>query len=98
MKSRAEKHNHSIEAEVRQILTEPIRPRTSNLADLISCESKAEIDFEPNRLGLAFEYLNYEVSSGGRRDFRAAAIDIENLYASGLTIAGIERGVRSKDM
>lgn len=53
LKSRALKHNHSVEAEVRQILTETLKPQTSNLVDLISLEHGAEIDFEPKRLGLS---------------------------------------------
>lgn len=53
LRVRAERHGRSVEAEARAILGEAIARRPATLVDLISTDRGVEIEFEPERLGLA---------------------------------------------
>lgn len=52
LKTRAEQHRRSMEAEVREILANALVSEPVTLVDLISADEGADIDFEPDRLGL----------------------------------------------
>ncbi len=52
LKSRAEQHRRSVEAEARAILASALEREPLTLADLLSSDEGADIDFEPARLGL----------------------------------------------
>lgn len=52
LKVRAERNHRSAEAEVREILAEALRREPITLVDLLSTDEGADIEFEPERLGL----------------------------------------------
>lgn len=52
LKARADQHRRSAEAEARAILAAALRSEAATMVDLLSSDEGAEIDFEPERLGL----------------------------------------------
>lgn len=52
LKARAEQHRRSVEAEARQILADALEREPVTLVDLLASDEGADIDFEPERLGL----------------------------------------------
>jgi len=52
LKARAEQHRRSVEAEVREILAGVLEHEPLTLVDLLASDEGADIDFEPDRLGL----------------------------------------------
>ena len=52
LRARAEQHHRSVEAEVREILGEALDRESVTLVDLLSTDQGADIEFEPERLGL----------------------------------------------
>lgn len=52
LRARAERHHRSVEAEVRDVLAEALRRDPLTIVDLLSTDEGAEIEFEPQRLGL----------------------------------------------
>lgn len=52
LKARAEQHRRSVEAEAREILAGALEREPLTLVDLLATDEGAEIDFEPERLGL----------------------------------------------
>ncbi|MDO5626930.1 MAG: Arc family DNA-binding protein [Mobilicoccus sp.] len=53
LKTRAEQHRRSMEAEVREILAEAIRRESVTIVDLIAVDEGDDIDFAPERLGVS---------------------------------------------
>ncbi|MBD8055656.1 FitA-like ribbon-helix-helix domain-containing protein [Rhodococcus ruber] len=52
LRARAEQHHRSVEAEVREILGEVLGREPVTLVDLLSTDEGADIEFEPERLGV----------------------------------------------
>jgi len=52
LRARAETHRHSVEAEVRKILADALKREPVTLVDLLSTDEGADIEFQPQRLGL----------------------------------------------
>lgn len=52
LRARAKQHHRSLEAEAREILAEATSREPVTLVDLLSMREGAEIEFEPERLGL----------------------------------------------
>ena len=52
LKARAAHHRRSVEAEARGILAEALAREPASLVDLLAADEGADIDFEPERLGL----------------------------------------------
>ena len=52
MRARAESHRRSVEAEVRKILADALKQEPVTIVDLLGMEDGADIEFEPQRLGL----------------------------------------------
>ena len=52
LKARAGQHHRNAEAEVRAILAEALERDPITLVDLLATDEGADIDFEPDRLGL----------------------------------------------
>lgn len=52
LKARADQHRRSVEAEARAILTGALEREPVTLVDLLGTDEGADIDFEPDRLGL----------------------------------------------
>lgn len=52
LRARAEQHRRSVESEAREILAEALEREPVTLVDLLSSEEGADIEFEPERLGL----------------------------------------------
>ncbi len=52
LRARATEHGRSVEAEAREIVAEALREEPRTLVDVLSMEAGADIDFEPERLGL----------------------------------------------
>lgn len=52
LRVRAEQHRRSVESEAREILAEALEREPVTLVDLLSSEEGADIEFEPERLGL----------------------------------------------
>jgi plasmid stability protein len=52
LKSRAEQHRRSVEAEAREILADALQREPFTLVDLLADDEGADIDFEPPRLGV----------------------------------------------
>jgi plasmid stability protein len=52
LKTRAEQHRRSAEAEVREILADALSREPVALVDLLGTDEGIDIDFEPERLGL----------------------------------------------
>lgn len=53
LKARAEQHRRSVEAEAREILADALQRASLTLVDLLASDEGADIDFEPERLGLS---------------------------------------------
>ena len=53
LKMRAKQHRRSVEAEAREILAEALERDPVTLVDLLGTDEGADIEFEPERLGLA---------------------------------------------
>lgn len=52
LRARAEQHDRSVEAEVREILADALEREPVTLVDLLSVDEGTNIEFEPERLGL----------------------------------------------
>jgi plasmid stability protein len=52
LRARAEHHRRSLEAEAREILAEALKGEPVTIVDLLSMDEGADIEFEPERLGL----------------------------------------------
>jgi antitoxin FitA len=52
LRARAEHHRRSVEAEAREILSDALKREPVTLVDLLGTDEGADIDFEPERLGL----------------------------------------------
>lgn len=52
LKSRAEQHRRSVEAEAREILADALEREPLTLVDLLASDEGVDIDFEPPRVGL----------------------------------------------
>jgi plasmid stability protein len=52
LKARAEHHRRSVEAEAREILADALEREPVTLVDLLGTDEGADIEFEPERLGL----------------------------------------------
>jgi len=52
LRARAEQHHRSVEAEARDVLTRALESEPVTLVDLLSTDDGADIEFEPERLGL----------------------------------------------
>ncbi|MEP9392923.1 Arc family DNA-binding protein [Gordonia sp. VNQ95] len=52
LRARAERHHRSVEAEAREILGEALEREPATLVDLLSVDEGADIEFEPERLGV----------------------------------------------
>jgi antitoxin FitA len=53
LRARAEQHRRSVEAEAREILADALEHEPATIVDLLSTDQGADIEFEPDRLGLA---------------------------------------------
>lgn len=52
LRARAEHHQRSLEAEAREILAGALEREPVTLVDLLTMDEGADIEFEPERLGL----------------------------------------------
>lgn len=52
LRARAEHHHRSVEAEVREILADALAREPVTIVDLLSTDEGADIEFQPERLGL----------------------------------------------
>lgn len=52
LRARAEQHHRSVEAEARDLLAQALDRDPVTIVDLLSTDEGADIDFEPERLGL----------------------------------------------
>lgn len=52
LRARAAQHNRSLEAEARDVLTKSLERDPVTIIDLLSMDEGADIEFEPERLGL----------------------------------------------
>ena len=52
LRVRAEQHRRSVESEARTILAEALEREPVTMVDLLSTDEGADIEFEPERLGL----------------------------------------------
>lgn len=52
LRARAKQHQRSVEAEVREILASALGREPMTLVDLLGTDEGADIEFEPERLGL----------------------------------------------
>lgn len=52
LRARAEQRHRSVEAEARDLLTRALAGEPVTIVDLLSTHEGADIDFEPERLGL----------------------------------------------
>lgn len=53
LRARAQQHGRSVEAEARELLAAAVRQQGLTLVDLLSVDEGADIEFEPDRLGLS---------------------------------------------
>lgn len=53
LKARAQQHRRSAEAEARDILADALEREPPTLVDLLATDEGADIEFEPERLGLS---------------------------------------------
>jgi plasmid stability protein len=53
LRARAEQRHRSVEAEARDLLTRALEGEPVTIVDLLSTDEGADIEFEPERLGLA---------------------------------------------
>jgi plasmid stability protein len=52
LRARAEQHHRSVEAEAREILADSLEREPVTIVDLLSTDEGADIEFEPERLGM----------------------------------------------
>lgn len=52
LRARADRRHRSVEAEARDVLTQALEGDPVTLVDLLSTDEGADIEFEPERLGL----------------------------------------------
>lgn len=52
LRARAEQHHRSVEAEAREILADALEREPVTIVDLLSTDEGADIEFQPERLGL----------------------------------------------
>lgn len=52
LRARAEQNHRNAEAEAREILTAGLDRQLATLVDLLSTDEGAEVEFDPDRLGL----------------------------------------------
>lgn len=52
LRARAQRHHRSVEAEAREILADALEREPATLVDLLGTDEGADIEFEPERLGL----------------------------------------------
>ncbi|MBV9921915.1 MAG: hypothetical protein JOY78_13825 [Pseudonocardia sp.] len=52
LRARAERRHRSVEAEARDLLTRGLAEEPVTIVDLLSTDEGADIEFEPERLGL----------------------------------------------
>ena len=52
LRARAERHQRSLEAEARELLTASLRAEPPALVDMLAMDEGADIEFEPEPLGL----------------------------------------------
>ncbi|WP_026818664.1 FitA-like ribbon-helix-helix domain-containing protein [Arthrobacter castelli] len=52
LRARAQHHRRSVEAEAREIFAEALKRDPVTIVDLLSMDEGADIEFEPQRLGL----------------------------------------------
>ena len=52
LRLRAQRHNRSVEAEVRDVLARALESERLTIVDLLSAQDGGDIEFEPERLGL----------------------------------------------
>lgn len=52
LRARAKQHHRSVEAEARDMLTKALEGAPVTIVDLLSTDEDADIQFEPERLGL----------------------------------------------
>ncbi len=52
LRARAEKGHRSVEAEARAVLTRALQDDSITILDLLGSDDGADIEFEPDRLGL----------------------------------------------
>ena len=52
LRARAEQHQRSTEAEAREILAASLAREPATIVDLLATDEGADIEFEPDRLGL----------------------------------------------
>lgn len=52
LRRRADRHQHSLEVEAREILTDALGGRPAKFVDLLSLEEGTELEFEPGDLGV----------------------------------------------
>lgn len=52
LRARADQHRQSVEAEAREILAEALHRDPVTIVDLLSVDEGADVEFEPERLGL----------------------------------------------
>jgi len=52
LKTRAEKHGRSVEVEARKIIVDALEGESVTLVDLLGADEGADIEFEPEHLGL----------------------------------------------
>lgn len=53
LRARAKQHQQSVEAEAREILADALDREPITLVDLLGTDEGADIEFEPERLGLS---------------------------------------------
>lgn len=52
LRARAQQHHRSVEAEVREMLADTLEREPVTIIDLLSMDEGADVEFEPERLGL----------------------------------------------
>jgi len=52
LRARAEQRHRSVEAEARDLLTRALQDEPISIVDLLSTDKGADIEFEPERLGV----------------------------------------------
>lgn len=52
LRARARQHNRSVEAEARDLITRALKGEPVTIVDLLGTDEGADIEFEPERLGL----------------------------------------------
>lgn len=53
LRARAELHHRSVEAEARELLADGLEREPVTIVDLLSTDEGVDVEFEPERLGLA---------------------------------------------